>query len=187
MRITSCRILWGFKTGHRWLTWEFAWPTGWCYSRVLVPHLSLPHGIAFDEVEATFGRIGDSWRKRSERTRNGLRVLHDKLGEGCCARSRLAPRGGGASRSSNTSGQTHEPGRFVWRRRPRRDLAAGSDEFGRTAWRGRRVRPVTCERVRHYVPRRPPVALACAVVRERSHAAADRAGDPQSGAGRLAP
>jgi len=40
------------------------------------------HGISSDEVEATFGRIGDSWKKRSERTKNGLRILHGKLGEG---------------------------------------------------------------------------------------------------------
>src|SRR5580658_7921316 len=40
------------------------------------------HGISSDEVEATFGRIGDSWKKRSERTKNGVRVLHGKLGEG---------------------------------------------------------------------------------------------------------
>src|SRR5260370_39421457 len=40
------------------------------------------HGITSDEVEATFGRIGDSWKKRSERSKNGVRLLHGKLGEG---------------------------------------------------------------------------------------------------------
>jgi Histidine kinase-, DNA gyrase B-, and HSP90-like ATPase len=30
------------------------------------------HGISSDEVEATFGRIGDSWKKHSARTMNGL-------------------------------------------------------------------------------------------------------------------
>ena len=40
------------------------------------------HGISSDEVLGTFGRIGGSWKKPSEKSKNGLRRLHGKLGEG---------------------------------------------------------------------------------------------------------
>ncbi len=63
------------------------------------------HGISSDEVEATFGRIGDSWKKRSERTKNGVRVLHGKLGEGRLRAFALGSRVVWASRSINTAGE----------------------------------------------------------------------------------
>lgn len=63
------------------------------------------HGISSDEIEATFGRIGDSWKKRSERTKNGLRVLHGKLGEGRLRAFALGSRVIWASRSVNTAGE----------------------------------------------------------------------------------
>ena len=63
------------------------------------------HGISSDEIEATFGRIGDSWKKCSERTKNGLRVLHGKLGEGRLRAFALGSRVIWASRSVNTAGE----------------------------------------------------------------------------------
>jgi hypothetical protein len=63
------------------------------------------HGISSDEVEATFGRIGDSWKKRSERTKNGVRVLHGKLGEGRLRAFALGSQVVWASCSVNTAGE----------------------------------------------------------------------------------
>jgi hypothetical protein len=63
------------------------------------------HGISSDEVEATFGRIGDSWKKRSERTKSGLRVLHGKLGEGRLRAFALGSRVVWASCSVNSAGE----------------------------------------------------------------------------------
>src|SRR4051812_26304005 len=40
------------------------------------------HGISSDEVEATFGRIGESWKKHSRRSKTNKRRLHGSLGEG---------------------------------------------------------------------------------------------------------
>lgn len=40
------------------------------------------HGIDPDEVGTTFGRIGDSWKKRSQKSKHGKRPLHGSLGEG---------------------------------------------------------------------------------------------------------
>jgi DNA topoisomerase VI subunit B len=48
------------------------------------------HGISSDEVEATFGRIGDSWKKHSARTMNGLRAVQASWVKAACARSRSA-------------------------------------------------------------------------------------------------
>ena len=63
------------------------------------------HGISSDEVDATFGRIGDSWKKRSERTKNGMRVLHGKLGEGRLRAFALGSHIVWASRSVNIAGE----------------------------------------------------------------------------------
>src|SRR5215470_2334095 len=62
------------------------------------------HGISADEVEATFGRIGDSWKKRTQKTKNGKRYLHGKLGEGRLRAFALGSRVVWTSRSSNTAG-----------------------------------------------------------------------------------
>ncbi|GHH32662.1 ATP-binding protein [Lentzea cavernae] len=40
------------------------------------------HGVAAEEVEHTFGRIGNSWKKAAQRSKNNKRQLHGKLGEG---------------------------------------------------------------------------------------------------------
>lgn len=40
------------------------------------------HGITVDEVESTFGHIGDSWKRLSTRTKNDKRGLHGEKGEG---------------------------------------------------------------------------------------------------------
>ena len=66
------------------------------------------HGITSDEVEATFGRIGDSWKKLSKHTENGLRVLHGKLGEGRLRAFALGSRVVWASRSVNTAGERQD-------------------------------------------------------------------------------
>ncbi len=62
------------------------------------------HGISADEVEATFGRIGNSWKSRSERTKNGLRFLHGKLGQGRLRAFALGSRVVWVSRSINAAG-----------------------------------------------------------------------------------
>jgi hypothetical protein len=66
------------------------------------------HGISPDEVEATFGRIGNSWKSRSERTKNGLRYLHGKLGQGRLRAFALGSRVVWVSRSVNTAGEQQE-------------------------------------------------------------------------------
>jgi hypothetical protein len=66
------------------------------------------HGVSSDEVEATFGRIGDSWKKHSTRTRNGLRAVHGKLGEGRLRAFALGSRVVWASRSINTAGERQD-------------------------------------------------------------------------------
>src|SRR5690606_739559 len=40
------------------------------------------HGIASAEVEATFGRIGGSWKKLATKSKHDKRSLHGQLGEG---------------------------------------------------------------------------------------------------------
>jgi HSP90 family molecular chaperone len=40
------------------------------------------HGISVDELESTFGRIGDSWKRGTTKTKNGKRGLHGEKGEG---------------------------------------------------------------------------------------------------------
>jgi hypothetical protein len=67
------------------------------------------HGISADEVQATFGRIGDSWKRRSDRrTKNGLRGLHGELGQGRLRAFALGSRVTWVSRSVNTAGQFQE-------------------------------------------------------------------------------
>lgn len=40
------------------------------------------HGISADEIDATFGRIGGSWKRLASKTKNGKRGLHGSLGQG---------------------------------------------------------------------------------------------------------
>jgi len=66
------------------------------------------HGISSDEVEATFGRIGDSWKKLTLKSKNGKRYLHGKLGEG---RLRAFALGGAvtwSSHSENSAGDKEQ-------------------------------------------------------------------------------
>ena len=62
------------------------------------------HGISSDEVEATFGRIGDSWKKLSRRSKNDMRRLHGSRGEGRLRAFALGSRVAWSSRSVNTAG-----------------------------------------------------------------------------------
>lgn len=63
------------------------------------------HGISSDEVRATFGRIGDSWKRSSARSKNGKRALHRKLGQGGLRAFALGSRATWDSNSVNTAGE----------------------------------------------------------------------------------
>ncbi|MEU1956306.1 ATP-binding protein [Nocardia rhamnosiphila] len=85
------------------------------------------HGITGDEVASTFGRIGGSWKKLTEKSKNDKRTLHGKLGEGRLRALALGSRVTWASRSTSItgehevitiSGNRRERDRFVWDRRP---------------------------------------------------------------------
>ncbi|MGW8433272.1 ATP-binding protein [Curtobacterium citreum] len=62
------------------------------------------HGITSDEVQATFGRIGGSWKALATRSKNDKRGLHGKLGEGRLRAFALGSRVTWASESVNTAG-----------------------------------------------------------------------------------
>ena len=66
------------------------------------------HGISSDEVKTTFGRIGDSWKKFSAKSKNGRRYLHGKLGQGRLRAFALGSRVVWSSISDNTAGQRQE-------------------------------------------------------------------------------
>jgi hypothetical protein len=63
------------------------------------------HGISSDEVRATFGRIGDSWKRLSARSKNEKRALHGKLGQGRLRAFALGSRVTWDSNSVNTAGE----------------------------------------------------------------------------------
>lgn len=65
------------------------------------------HGISSDEVAATFGRIGGSWKSLSEKSKNGKRYLHGKLGEGRLRAFALGSRVSWVSVSDNKIGRAH--------------------------------------------------------------------------------
>lgn len=65
------------------------------------------HGISSDEVQATFGRIGGSWKALATRSKNDKRGLHGKLGEGRLRAFALGSRVTWTSESVNTGGE-HE-------------------------------------------------------------------------------
>lgn len=65
------------------------------------------HGISSDEVQATFGRIGGSWKALATRSKNDKRGLHGKLGEGRLRAFALGSRVTWTSESVNTAGD-HE-------------------------------------------------------------------------------
>lgn len=62
------------------------------------------HGISSDEVETTFGRIGNSWKKLNQKSKNGVRNLHGSLGQGRLRAFALGSRVVWKSRSINTVG-----------------------------------------------------------------------------------
>ena len=66
------------------------------------------HGISSDEVEATFGRIGGSWKSLSEKSKNGLRRLHGKRGEGRLRAFALGSAVTWISVSDDTAGKRQE-------------------------------------------------------------------------------
>ncbi|TFB66935.1 histidine kinase [Cryobacterium sp. Hz7] len=63
------------------------------------------HGITSDEVQATFGRIGGSWKALVSRSKNGKRGLHGQLGEGRLRAFALGSRVTWASESINAIGE----------------------------------------------------------------------------------
>lgn len=66
------------------------------------------HGISSDEVASTFGRIGGSWKSLSEKSKNGRRRLHGKLGEGRLRVFALGSEVTWISVSDNTAGQRQQ-------------------------------------------------------------------------------
>lgn len=66
------------------------------------------HGISSDEVATTFGRIGGSWKSLSEKSKNGKRYLHGKLGEGRLRAFALGSRVSWVSISDNAIGQREQ-------------------------------------------------------------------------------
>lgn len=66
------------------------------------------HGISSDEVATTFGRIGGSWKSLSEKSKNGKRYLHGKLGEGRLRAFALGSRVSWISISDNVIGQREQ-------------------------------------------------------------------------------
>lgn len=68
------------------------------------------HGISVDEVEVCFGRIGDSWKARTTRSKNDVRGTHGSLGEGRLRAFALGNRVRWLSKSKNTIGELHEVG-----------------------------------------------------------------------------
>ncbi|WP_022891596.1 ATP-binding protein [Agromyces subbeticus] len=63
------------------------------------------HGITSDEVQATFGRIGGSWKALATRSKNDKRGLHGKLGEGRLRAFALGSRVTWESEGVNTAGE----------------------------------------------------------------------------------
>ena len=81
------------------------------------------HGIASAEVEATFGRIGGSWKKLAAKSKNDKRSLHGQLGEGRLRSLALGQRVTWTSHSTGVtggleqvtiSGSRSERDRFTW-------------------------------------------------------------------------
>ena len=66
------------------------------------------HGVSSDEVSSTFGRIGGSWKSLSEKSKNGKRHLHGKLGEGRLRVFALGSRVSWVSVSDNTAGKREQ-------------------------------------------------------------------------------
>lgn len=66
------------------------------------------HGVSSDEVASTFGRIGGSWKSMSEKSKNGKRNLHGKLGEGRLRVFALGSRVSWVSLSDNTAGKREQ-------------------------------------------------------------------------------
>jgi hypothetical protein len=65
------------------------------------------HGISRDEVESTFGHIGDSWKRRTRKTKNGKRGLHGEKGEGRLRVFALGSRVQWVSQSRDVVGHQH--------------------------------------------------------------------------------
>ena len=93
------------------------------------------HGISRDEVEASFGRIGDSWKARSTRSKNNLRGLHGSLGQGRLRAFALGTRVRWQSRSKDSAqkmyeitidGQRNQRNVFRWDSIPLSDVSPGT-------------------------------------------------------------
>lgn len=81
------------------------------------------HGISSDEVAATFGRIGGSWKSQTEKSKNGMRRLHGKKGEGRLRAFALGSTVTWSSVSDNTA-----------RERQRVTISGGRGERARFRW-----------------------------------------------------
>lgn len=93
------------------------------------------HGIDRNELEATFGRIGGSWKRLASKTKTGLRGLHGKRGEGRLRAFALGNRVNWLSYSIDTAGtlqrievngSTSRRHIFPWECQPATDSATGT-------------------------------------------------------------
>lgn len=93
------------------------------------------HGIDRDELDATFGRIGGSWKRLATKTKNNKRGLHGKRGEGRLRAFALGSRVTWVSDSVDTSGTlqhveisgtTAHRDVFAWDAQPASDIRTGT-------------------------------------------------------------
>lgn len=93
------------------------------------------HGIDRDELDATFGRIGGSWKRLAAKTKNNKRGLHGKRGEGRLRAFALGSRVTWVSDSVDTSGTlqhveisgtTAHRDVFAWDAQPASDIRTGT-------------------------------------------------------------
>jgi hypothetical protein len=98
------------------------------------------HGISVDEIEATFGRIGGSWKRLASKTKYGKRGLHGSLGQGRLRVFALGSRVEWVSHGVDTAGVlkrveirggTARRHAFHWESQPVSDLPTGTVV---TAW-----------------------------------------------------
>lgn len=93
------------------------------------------HGISADEVGSTFGRIGGSWKHGSQKSKNGLRQLHGKLGEGrlrafalgsAVKWTSISDDAAGVRQKVTISGNRQTRERFQWDHEPAPEVNTGT-------------------------------------------------------------
>lgn len=93
------------------------------------------HGIDRDELDATFGRIGGSWKRLATKTKNNKRGLHGERGEGRLRAFALGNRvtwvshsvdASGALQRVEISGRTAHRSIFTWNAQPTSGVSTGT-------------------------------------------------------------